>query len=547
MTPRFFILTKKLLVDCFDSSVFIAIFAAQIIIMAEQDNNNRRRVRRQQPLDNTYGHLQPQALDVEKAVLGALMIDKDAYAIVCEMLYPESFYEPRNQMGYAAIRDLSMAEKPVDMLTVTDRLSKEGHLEEVGGPAYIMELTSRVASSANIEYHANIIAQKFLARQLISFASVVETKAFDETSDIEDVMQEAENSLFELSQRNMKKDYTHINPVIKQALDVISKAAQNTDGLTGVPTGYHKLDDITSGWQASDLVIIAGRPAMGKTSFALSMAKNIAADYNVPMAFFSLEMSNVQLVNRLISNVCEIQGSKILNGQLHQDEWERLDKRINKLMDAPLYIDDTPGLSVFELRTKARRLVREHGVKIIMIDYLQLMNANGMRFSSRQEEVSTISRSLKGLAKELDVPILALSQLNRGVESREGLEGKRPQLSDLRESGAIEQDADMVLFVHRPEYYHIYQDDSGHDLHGMAQIIIAKHRKGATGDVLLTFRGEFTRFENPDDGRLSRVADNGGEIVGSRINGDSQPPANDGYDPFANIQSSQSGNGPLPF
>ena len=547
MTPRFFILTKKLLVDCFDSSVFIAIFAAQIIIMAEQDNNNRRRVRRQQPLDNTYGHLQPQALDVEKAVLGALMIDKDAYAIVCEMLYPESFYEPRNQMVYAAIRDLSMAEKPVDMLTVTDRLSKEGHLEEVGGPAYIMELTSRVASSANIEYHANIIAQKFLARQLISFASVVETKAFDETSDIEDVMQEAENSLFELSQRNMKKDYTHINPVIKQALDVISKAAQNTDGLTGVPTGYHKLDDITSGWQASDLVIIAGRPAMGKTSFALSMAKNIAADYNVPMAFFSLEMSNVQLVNRLISNVCEIQGSKILNGQLHQDEWERLDKRINKLMDAPLYIDDTPGLSVFELRTKARRLVREHGVKIIMIDYLQLMNANGMRFSSRQEEVSTISRSLKGLAKELDVPILALSQLNRGVESREGLEGKRPQLSDLRESGAIEQDADMVLFVHRPEYYHIYQDDSGHDLHGMAQIIIAKHRKGATGDVLLTFRGEFTRFENPDDGRLSKVADNGGEIVGSRINGDSQPPANDGYDPFANIQSSQSGNGPLPF
>jgi replicative DNA helicase len=257
-------------------------------------------------------------------------------------------------------------------------------------------------------------------------------------------------------------------------------------------------------------------------------------------------MSNVQLVNRLISNVCEIQGSKILNGQLHKDEWERLDKRINGLMDAPLYIDDTPGLSVFELRTKARRLVREHGVKIIMIDYLQLMNANGMRFSSRQEEVSTISRSLKGLAKELDVPILALSQLNRGVESREGLEGKRPQLSDLRESGAIEQDADMVLFVHRPEYYHIYQDDNGRDLHGMAQIIIAKHRKGATGDVLLTFRGEYTRFENPDEGRLKPI-DTGGEIVGSRINGDNQPPANDGYDPFSNIQAPPSGNGPLPF
>jgi replicative DNA helicase len=261
------------------------------------------------------------------------------------------------------------------------------------------------------------------------------------------------------------------------------------------------------------------------------------------MAFFSLEMSNVQLVNRLISNCCEIQGSKILNGQLQPDEWDRLDKRLNGLLGAPLYVDDTPGLSVFELRTKARRLVREHGVKIIMIDYLQLMNANGMRFSSRQEEVSTISRSLKGLAKELDVPILALSQLNRGVESREGLEGKRPQLSDLRESGAIEQDADMVLFVHRPEYYHIYQDDNGRDLHGMAQIIIAKHRKGATGDVLLTFRGEFTRFENPEDRRLgSKRPDNGGEILGSKMNDDAQPSAD--ASPFGGFEEPA---GPLPF
>lgn len=507
--------------------------------MAEQDSSKGRRPqRRQAPVDNTYGHLQPQALEVEKVVLGALMIDKDAYAVVCEMLYPESFYEPRNRMIYSAIRDLSMAERPVDVLTVTDQLAKNGQLEEVGGPVYISELSSRVASSANIEYHARIIAQKFIARQLISYASVIETKAFDDTTDIDDLMQEAEGSLFELSQRNMKKEYTQIDPVIKNAVEVIQRAAANKDGLTGVPTGYHKLDDITSGWQASDLVIIAGRPAMGKTSFALSMAKNIAADYKVPMAFFSLEMSNVQLVNRLISNCCEIQGSKILNGQLQPDEWERLDKRMNGLIGAPLYVDDTPGLSVFELRTKARRLVREHGVKIIMIDYLQLMNANGMRFSSRQEEVSTISRSLKGLAKELDIPILALSQLNRGVEAREGLEGKRPQLSDLRESGAIEQDADMVLFVHRPEYYHIYQDDNGRDLHGMAQIIIAKHRKGATGDVLLTFRGEFTRFENPEDTRLRKSgAPTGGEILGSKINGGMgvEGPADysDGYDPFS--------------
>ena len=495
-------------------------------------------------IDNTtYAHLQPQALEVERAVLGALMNDRDAYAVVCEILSPESFYEQRNQLIYSAIRDLSIAEKPVDVLTVTDELERQGSLDKVGGAIYIADLSNKVASSANIEYHARIIAHKFLARQLISFASDIETKAFDGSMDIDDLMQDAEGSLFELSRRNMKKDYTQIDPVISNAVEVIQKAAANKDGLTGVPTGYHKLDNITSGWQASDLVIIAGRPAIGKTSFALSMAKNIAADYKVPMAFFSLEMSNVQLVNRLISNCCEIQGSKILNGQLKPDEWERLDKRLNNLIGSPLYVDDTPGLSVFELRTKARRLVRDHGVKIIMIDYLQLMNANGMRFSSRQEEVSTISRSLKQIAKELDIPILALSQLNRGVESREGLEGKRPQLSDLRESGAIEQDADMVLFVHRPEYYHIYQDENGRDLHGMAQIIIAKHRKGATGDVLLNFLGEFTRFENPEDSNtnIENPGIGGGEIVGSKINGgDSMPPS--GETPFG-----QENNGQMPF
>ena len=493
-------------------------------------------------IDNTsYAHLQPQALEVERAVLGALMNDRDAYAVVCEILSPESFYEQRNQLIYSAIRDLSLAEKPVDVLTVTDELERQGSLDKVGGAIYIADLSNKVASSANIEYHARIIAHKFLARQLISFASEIETKAFDGSMDIDDLMQEAEGSLFELSRRNMKKDYTQIDPVISNAVEVIQKAAANKDGLTGVPTGYHKLDNITSGWQASDLVIIAGRPAMGKTSFALSMAKNIAADYKVPMAFFSLEMSNVQLVNRLISNCCEIQGSKILNGQLKPDEWERLDKRLNNLIGSPLYVDDTPGLSVFELRTKARRLVRDHGVKIIMIDYLQLMNANGMRFSSRQEEVSTISRSLKQIAKELDIPILALSQLNRGVESREGLEGKRPQLSDLRESGAIEQDADMVLFVHRPEYYHIYQDENGRDLHGMAQIIIAKHRKGATGDLLLNFRGEFTRFENPEDtsSNLNNAPIGGGEIVGSKMNGGNFP---ENESPFAPNE-----NGQMPF
>ena len=453
-----------------------------------QDNNKSQR--KSAPIDPNYGHLQPQATEIERVVLGALMIDKDAFSIISELVRPETFYEPRNQKIYEAIQALNLSEKPVDFMTVIEELKRQGDLDSVGGAPYIVELTSRVASSAHIEYHAHILAQKFLARQLISFSSRIQEKAFDETIDPDVLMQDAEGQLF-----------------------------ANSGGMTGVPTGYTELDKYTSGWQKSDLVIIAGRPAMGKTSFALSLAKNIAVDYRIPIAFFSLEMSNDQLVQRLISNTCSVPGQKLLNGQLSQDEWERFDKNIGKLHGAPIYVDDTAGLSVFELRTKARRLHREKGVQIIMIDYLQLMNANGMRFGSRQEEVSTISRSLKGLAKELNIPILALSQLNRGVENREGNEGKRPQLSDLRESGAIEQDADMVLFVHRPEYYRIYQDEKGNDMHGVAQVLIAKHRKGGTGDVNLKFRGEFTRFENPEDSYIAPVSPSGGEIIVSKVNG----------------------------
>ena len=468
------------------------------------------------PEMNEYGHLQPQAPELEEAVLGALMIERDAYSLVSEILRPESFYDVRHQLIYKAISTLAMQQQPVDILTVVEQLKKTGELDEVGGPFYITQLSGKVASSAHIEYHARIIAQKFLARELITFTSNIQTKAFDATQDVDDLMQEAEGKLFEISQQNMKKDYTQINPVIKEAYDMLQKAAARTDGLSGLPSGFHQLDKMTSGWQNSDLVIIAARPAMGKTAFVLSMAKNIAVDQKVPVALFSLEMSNVQLVNRLIVNVCEISGEKIRSGQLAPYEWGQLDYKIKDLYDAPLYVDDTPSLSVFELRTKARRLVREHGVKVIIIDYLQLMNANGMSFGSRQEEVSTISRSLKGLAKELNIPIIALSQLNRGVENREGVDGKRPQLSDLRESGAIEQDADMVCFIHRPEYYKIYQDEKGNDLHGMAEIIIAKHRNGAVGDVLLRFRSEFARFQNPDDDMIVPVE--GERLRGSGLN-----------------------------
>ncbi|MFA6819617.1 MAG: replicative DNA helicase [Bacteroidaceae bacterium] len=449
--------------------------------------------------EENFTHVQPQALDFEKVVLGAVMVDSDAYPMISEMLIPESFYEHRNQLVFHAVQTLAIESKPIDVLTVTNKLKELGDLEEVGGPYYIAQLCENVNSSAHIEYHAGIIAQKYLARQLISYTSRVQTDAFDETKDVEELMQEAEAQLFEISQHNQKKDYTQIDPVIQEAYNMLHQAAQRTDGLSGIASGFHELDKMTSGWQNSDLIIIAARPAMGKTAFALTMAKNIAVDQKIPIALFSLEMSNVQLVNRLITNVCQIEGNKIRSGQLEPYEWSQLDLKIKDLYGAPLYVDDTPSLSIFELRTKARRLVREAGIKMIMIDYLQLMNASGMKFGSRQEEVSNISRSLKGLAKELNIPIIALSQLNRGVEQREGNEGKRPQLSDLRESGAIEQDADMVLFIHRPEYYHIFDDGKGHDVRGKAQIIIAKHRNGGVGDVLLTFKSKYARFQNVDD------------------------------------------------
>lgn len=487
-------------------------------------------------IDFTYGHMMPQAPDMEKAVLGALMIDKDAYLEVCDLLQSESFYEPRNQFIYDAIQMLTIKESPVDMLTVTNMLEKMGKLKEVGGPGYVAELSSMVASSANIEYHANVVAQKFLARQMINYVGVIGKKTFDETYDIKDVIQEAEGRLFELSQKNMKKEYSVLAPIIGKAVKKVQTAHSNTGGITGISTGFYQLDDITCGWQDSDLVIIAGRPAMGKTAFALSLAKNIAADQKIPMAFFSLEMDDVQLANRLMSNACGISGKKLMSGQLDREDWNRLDKELSILTEAPLYIDDTEQLSIMELRTKARRLVREKGVRLIMIDYLQLMTANGMKYNNRQEEVSLISRSLKGLAKELGIPVLALSQLNRGVDSREGAEGKRPQLSDLRESGAIEQDADMVIFIHRPEYYQILKSKDGAiDYQGKAEVIISKHRKGATGIITMDFIKAYTRFENLEDNRLNnRPPTEDGIIVGSIMNGDDNKPfpPQDSYNPF---------------
>ena len=446
-------------------------------------------------ITDATGKLPPRDTDLEEVVLGACMLEKDAYMNVCDVLVPDSFYDVSNQKIFQAISTLGLNQKPIDLMTVTEQLRQDGTLDEVGGAIRIAELTARVYSAANVEYHAKIVAQKYLARRLISFAAQIETKAFDESNDVDDLLQEAEGGLFEISQTQLKREVTQIDPVLNLALEQIQAAANTETGLSGLQTGYTDLDKMTSGWQNSDLIIIAARPAMGKTAFVLSMALNIAL-MNNPIAVFSLEMSNLQLVNRLISNACELGGEKIKSGNLSQLEWNQLLHRMQKLQGLPLYVDDTSSLSIMELRSKARRLVREHGVRMIIIDYLQLMTAGGLKLGSREQEVSTISRSLKQLAKELDIPIVALSQLNRKLEDR-GNKDKRPQLSDLRESGAIEQDADIVCFIHRPEYYsHSSTDDEGRDIRGKAEFILAKHRSGSVGTVDLRFRNEYVRFEN---------------------------------------------------
>lgn len=511
---------------------------------AADSNRPYRNKPQHKPEADLTGRMPPHDKDIEEAVLGALMLEKDAYATVCDILQPASFYEPVNQKIYEAIQTLGVQQRPIDMLTVVEQLRANLTIDEVGGAAFIAELTSRVASAANIEYHARIIAQQYLARELISFGTEVSSKAYDSSNDIDDVLQEAEGHLFELSQRNVKKEVVAIDSIIQDAINTIQIAATRESGLSGLASGYPKLDAMTSGWQNSDLIIIAARPAMGKTAMVLSMAKNMAVNYNTKVAVFSLEMSRLQLVNRLIQNVCEIEGEKIKSGRLSDREWNQLLSRIGTLQSAPIYIDDSPGLSILELRTKARRLVREKGVQFIVIDYLQLMNASGMKFGSREQEVSMISRSLKELAKELNIPIVALSQLNRSVESRS--EDKRPQLSDLRESGAIEQDADIVCFIHRPEYYlHGAARDDAPELRGKAEFIIAKHRSGSVGDVPLRFRGQYARFENWSD--VDVMYDQTASASAMNTDVDNNDPLGASTNPLQGGTADLSGGDPAPF
>lgn len=443
------------------------------------------------------GKLPPQAVDIEEAVLGALMLEKDALTAVIDILRPECFYKESNQKIFTAIHKLFHTAEPIDILTVTHALKKSGELELVGGPYYITQLTNRIASAANIEYHARIILQKYIQRELIRISNDTIRDAYEDTSDVLSMLDNAEKNLFAIAEGNIRRRFEDMSALISKAIKEIEFASNQPSGVTGVPSGFTELDRITSGWHKSDLIIIAARPGMGKTAFVLSLARNAAVKFKKPVAFFSLEMSSIQLVNRLIASETEIPSDKIRKGQLAHHEWEQLNAKIVPITQAPIYIDDTPALSIFELRAKCRRLAAEKKVELIVVDYLQLMMAGtDSRSGNREQEISLISRSLKAISKELDVPIIALSQLSRAVESRGGI--KKPQLSDLRESGAIEQDADLVLFIYRPEYYDLTEDDSGNSTQGLAEIIVAKNRNGALKSVNLKFVGHLTKFTDLD-------------------------------------------------
>ena len=446
-------------------------------------------------LTDTVGLIPPQSVELEEAVLGALMLEKDAVIEIQGIITPEAFYKEAHQIIYKAIMELSMELKPIDLYTVTEKLKQTRKLSAVGGAAYLAQLTQKVGSAAHIEFHSKIIAQKFVQRELIRAATEIQKKAYDESMDVTDLIDLAEGEIFKVSEGHVKRDVQKSRDILTKTLLAIEEASKREGGFSGVPTGFTHLDRLTLGWQPSDLIIIAARPSMGKTAFVLSLARNVAVDFEKGVAFFSLEMSAEQLMMRLIVGES---GLDVRNGQLTPEQWKHLESSIKPLAGAPLFIDDTPALSIYEFRSKVRRLKTQYDIQLVIIDYLQLMTAAvDTRGGNREQEVAMISRSLKAIAKELNIPIIALSQLNRSVESRGG--NKRPQLSDLRESGAIEQDADLVAFIHRPEYYGLMTDEDGTPTQGMAEIIVAKHRNGAVDTIKLRFRKEQAKFMDYDD------------------------------------------------
>ena len=456
--------------------------------MEKLQPNSPYQKRPAQVINLEKGKIPPQATDLEEVVLGAMMIDKKGVDEVIDILNPDVFYKEAHQHIFEAINTLFVESQPVDLLTVSQQLKKMQKLELAGGEFYLIQLTQKVSSSAHIEFHARIILQKYIQRSLIKISNEIIEDSYDVTTDVFDLLDSAESKLYDITQGNIKRSSETAQDLVIQAKKKIEEIA-NKEGLSGIPSGFTELDKLTSGWQPSDLIIIAARPGMGKTALTLSMARNMAVDHNIPVAFFSCEMSSVQLITRLISSETGLSSEKLRTGNLEKHEWEQLNVKVKGLEKAPLYIDDTPSLSIFDLRAKARRLASQQGVKMIMIDYLQLMRVPSLS-DNRTLEIAEISRSLKALAKELEVPVIALSQLNRSLEQRAD---KRPVNSDLRESGSIEQDADLIMFIYRDE---VYNENS--DRKGVSEIIIGKQRNGPIGTSLLAFQGQFSRFDNYD-------------------------------------------------
>lgn len=437
----------------------------------------------------------PQANEVEQAVIAAMLLDKEAISTAIESIDETYFYKESHRKIYLAIVDLFDRHEAVDMLTITEELKKKGDLEDVGGPFYISEITNSVPSSANIEYHINIVRQKALSRKLITVCNEITNDAFEQEKEVDNLLDQAEQSIFRISESRIKKGFESVNPILHKTFERIDELYHSSGtGVTGIASDFKKLDEMTAGFQKSDFIVLAGRPSMGKTAFALNLMRNAAVDHSLPIGFFSLEMSAEALVLRLLCTESRVNQMAVRTGRMNAEEMKRLSKYVGVLDQAPIYIDDTPGLNILQLRSKARRLVADKDVKLFVIDYLQLME--GSKEESRQQEITKISRSLKGLAKELDVPVIALSQLSRAVETRD--KSRKPQLSDLRESGAIEQDADVVLFVYRPEYYDIQTfEDTGESTHNKSEIIIGKQRNGPVGTIRLTFLKEYGKFADP--------------------------------------------------
>ena len=438
--------------------------------------------------------LPPSEIELERAIIGALIIEKDAINQVVDILVPESFYKEDYKIIYKVILALFKDSEPIDMLTVASRLRKQGELEKIGGSYEIMKLTEKINSASNIEFYARIISEAYVRRELIKIASRASSDSYDETLDIFSILGKLEGTLLDISGASTKKNYSGMKEIIGNSIKEMEAKKDSKGGITGVPSGLTDLDRLTSGWQKSELIIIAARPAMGKSALIVSALRNASVEFGIPVALFSLEMSATQLANRMISAEAKIHSEKISRGNLTVDEWEIMHKNIQRLMDAPIFIDDTPALSILDLRAKCRRLKAQENIQMVVIDYLQLMTASAGSKGNREQEIAQISRALKNLSKELDVPVIALSQLSRSVETRGG--DKRPQLSDLRESGSIEQDADIVMFLYRPEYYGITEDENGESVKGIGEIIVAKNRSGSLDNIKLKFIGEFTKFED---------------------------------------------------